>query len=199
MEFNLIPGTPVGQLLQRPRPYGPQQVMSPRASCECPYGGAALPGTPPTPPGFAAPRAPFASLLLIDERINIQSDVEEAQARRLTFEINQGQLYAEREAALRQEVREMQFETLNTISLYTLHNSSTTGNRMRLTKLALTLLRTSAQMPQPGIYSKLRNRLFTTSNAFEKVLHKMSRPTELPSNRKLGFTLRVYSKNCSIT
>ena len=31
-------------------------------------------------------------------------------ARRLTFELNQGQLYAEREAALRQEVREMQFE-----------------------------------------------------------------------------------------
>ena len=68
---------------------------------------AALPGTPPTPPGFAAPRAPFASLLLIDELISLQRDLEEASARRLTFEINQGQLYAEREAALRQEVREM--------------------------------------------------------------------------------------------
>ena len=55
-------------------------------------------------------RVPFASLLLIDERINVQRDHEEAQARRLTFELNQGQLYAEREAALRQEVREMQFE-----------------------------------------------------------------------------------------
>ena len=60
-----------------------------------PYGGAALPGTPPTPPGFAAPGAPFASLLFIDERISLQRDLEEAQARRLTFEIDQGQLYAE--------------------------------------------------------------------------------------------------------
>ena len=116
--FNLVPGTPVAQLFQRPpippRVYGPQQAMSPRASCGCPYGGAALPATPPTPPvpppGFAAPRVPFASLLLIDERINVQRDHEEAQARRLTFELNQGQLYTEREAALRQEVREMQFE-----------------------------------------------------------------------------------------
>ena len=112
VSFNLVPGTPVGQLFLRPppRPYGPQQVMNPRASCGCPYGGAALPGTPPTPPGFAAPRAPFASLLLIDERIGLQRDIEETQARRLTLEINKGQLYAEREAALRQEVREMQFE-----------------------------------------------------------------------------------------
>ena len=30
-EFHLVPGTPVGQLFQRPpNPYGPQQVMSPR-------------------------------------------------------------------------------------------------------------------------------------------------------------------------
>ena len=116
--FNLVPGTPVAQLFQRPPPrprvYGPQQVMSPRAKSGCPYGGAALPATPPTPPvpppGFAVPQVPFASLLLIDERINVQRNHEEAQARRLTFEINQGQLYAEREAALRQEVREMQFE-----------------------------------------------------------------------------------------
>ena len=116
--FNLVPGTPVAQLFQRPPPrprvYGPQQVMNPRASCGCPYGGSALPATPPTPPvpppGFAAPRVPFASLLLIDERVNVQRDHEETQARGLTFEINQGQLYAEREAALRQEVREMQFE-----------------------------------------------------------------------------------------
>ena len=115
---NLVPGTPVAQLFLRPpnlpRRYGPQQVMSPRAASGCPYGGVALPSTPPTPPvpppGFAAPRVPFTSLLLIDERINVQRDHEEAQARRLTFEINQGQLYAEREAALRQEVREMQFE-----------------------------------------------------------------------------------------
>ena len=49
-------------------------------------------------------------ILLINERINIQRDLEETQARRLTFEINQGQLYAEREAALRQKIKEMQFE-----------------------------------------------------------------------------------------
>ena len=109
--FNLVPGAPVGQLFQRPpNPYGPRQAMNPRAACGCPYGGAALPGTPPTPPGFAAPKAHFASLFLIDERINVQRNLEEAQARRLTFELNQGQLYVEREAALRQEVREMQFE-----------------------------------------------------------------------------------------
>ena len=110
MESTLIPGAPVGQRFMRPRPYGPQQVMNPRSQVGCPYGGAALPNTPPTPPGFVAPRVPFASLLLIDGGINLQRDQKEASARRLTYEINQGQLYAERGAALRQEVREMQFE-----------------------------------------------------------------------------------------
>ena len=108
MESSLVRGSPVGQLFMRPKPYGLQQVMSPRSQGGCSHGGAALviPNTPPTPPGFAAPRVPFASLLLIDERISLQRDQEEASVRRLTYEINQGQLYAEREAALRQEARE---------------------------------------------------------------------------------------------
>ena len=80
--------------------------MSPRSQGGCPYGGAALPNTPPTPPGFAAHRVLFRrTLLLIDERLSLQRDQEEASARWLTFELNQGQLYAEREAALHQEVK----------------------------------------------------------------------------------------------
>ena len=56
--------------------------------------GAALPNTPPTPPSLAVPPSPFASLLFIDERIHLQRGQEEASARWLTFELNQGQLYA---------------------------------------------------------------------------------------------------------
>ena len=108
MESSLVPGTPVGQLFGRANPYGPQQVMSPRASGGCPYGN--LPPTPPTPPGLPRGVLFAPSLLLIDERLHVQRGQEEASASRLTFELNQSQFYQEREAALQQELREINFE-----------------------------------------------------------------------------------------
>ena len=82
--------------------------MSPRASGGCPYGN--LPSTPPTPPGLPRGVLFAPSLLLIDERLHVQRGQEEASASRLTFELNQSQFYQEREAALQQELREINFE-----------------------------------------------------------------------------------------
>ena len=83
MASSLVPGTPVGQLFQGANPYGPRQVMSPRASGGCPYGN--LPSTPPTPPGLPRGVLFAPSLLLIDERLHVQRGQEEASASRLTF------------------------------------------------------------------------------------------------------------------
>ena len=103
-----MPGTPVGQLFQGANPYGPRQVMNPKASSSCPYGN--LPCTPPNPPGLPRGVLFRPALLLIDERLNVQRGQEEASASRLTFELNQSQFYQEREAALQQELRELNFE-----------------------------------------------------------------------------------------
>ena len=108
MASSLVPGTPVGQFFQGANPYGPRQVMSPRASGGCPYGN--LPSTPPTPPGLPRGVLFRPSLLLIDERLHVQRGQEEASASRLTYELNQSQFYQEREAALQQELRELNFE-----------------------------------------------------------------------------------------
>ena len=109
MEASLVPGTLVGHLCPGANPYGPRQVMSRRASGSCPYGGN-LPSTPPTPPGLPRGVLFRPSLLLIDERIHVQRGQEETSASRLTFELNQSQFYQEREAALQQELREIDFE-----------------------------------------------------------------------------------------
>ena len=109
MEASLVPGTPLGHLFPGANPYGPRQVMSPRASGSCPYGGD-LPSTPPTPRGLPRGILVRPSLLLIDERIHVQRGQEEASASRPTFELNQSQLYQEREAALRQELGKINFE-----------------------------------------------------------------------------------------
>ena len=64
-------------------------------------------------------RARLACLLLVfflplhsssTNVFHFQHDQEAAYARRLSFELNQGQLYAEREAILHQKLREIQFE-----------------------------------------------------------------------------------------
>ena len=111
----LVYGTLIGSrhtcrsLIPGANPYGPRQVMNPRTSGSCPYGGN-LPSTPPTPPGLPRGVLFRPSLFLIDERIHVQRGQEEASASRLTFELNQSQLYQEREAALQQELREINFE-----------------------------------------------------------------------------------------
>ena len=52
----------------------------------------------------------YSSLIYLDERIHRQVGQEEETAARRLYEVNQYQLYEERESALRRELEEIQFE-----------------------------------------------------------------------------------------
>ena len=114
-QFSLVSGTPVQQLIF-PRGkadpltgYEPNRPRSPRGQNN-PY-RAAPQAAPIRPPGIPGDRAPFySSLIYLDERIHRQVGQEEETAARRLYEVNQCNLYEERESALRRELEEIQFE-----------------------------------------------------------------------------------------
>ena len=101
-QFSLVPGTPVQQLIF-PRGkadpltgYEPNRPKSPRGQNN-PY-RAAPQAAPIRPPGISGDRVPFySSLIYLDERIHRQVGQEEETAARRLYEVNQYNLYEERE------------------------------------------------------------------------------------------------------
>ena len=114
-QFSLVPGTPVQQLIF-PRGKAdpltgdePNRPRNPRGQNN-PY-RAAPQAAPVRPPGIPGDRVPsYSSLIYLDERIHRQVGQEEETAARRLYEVNQYNLYEERESALRRELEEIQFE-----------------------------------------------------------------------------------------
>ena len=113
--FSLVPGTPVHQLIfpkAKADPltgYEPNRPRSPRGQNN--PDRAAQQAAPLRPPGIPVDRVPFySSLIYLDERIHRQVGQEEETAARRLYEVNQYNLYEERESALRRELEEIQFE-----------------------------------------------------------------------------------------
>ena len=199
--FSLVPGTPVQQLIF-PRAkadpstgYEPNRPRSPRGQNN-PY-RAAPQAAPVRPPGIPGDRVPFySSLIYLDERIHRQVGQETA-ARRL-YEVNQYNLYEERESALRRELEEIQFE--EEISLQARQHMQH-WEQEEAAAFTVRVQAAESNIAQAATYRLLlmEEEAIQHHQHLRQASHRQSTLIGPLYNKKPEFTQRNGTKNCTTT